>query len=403
MPFYKWIEEMPAGLRVETVKLNSYKSSKGYTDAMVIGDHIVGTKAEQEYYKYLHNGGESYSAYLVKKKVYDDFIAAEKAAERKIRDDKRAEEQAIGRKNAEVAKNEMIKSLILNGKEPYIESVTKHYKKEIEDRKKQRQTTGNKEEIGRLEMYIEQAKRQADDALDIATNLYYLDDSGNVHKKFDWKVGDAVLYRLNKDTSIPTKIEKIEDRDYGKLSYRVESAEGIYNTWIGYDGLFPVANSADNNLPENATKRIINGVEFTLVPIGDGSLHIERVFIPEGNRGKKLLSPAINILTQEADQTNTTLTAVVRPDDNKDESYEMLRNVFGKAGFKPDQFDGETYRNDLTRLPNKNEDLPSIENDVTLIKNQIEALTLAKEFADEQDQVIIDSQIEALTITLNFI
>jgi hypothetical protein len=294
LPIYQWIEEMPAGLEVDTVKINSYKNDKGYTDKMVIGNHIVNTKAEQEYYKYLHTGGESYSAYLEKKKAYDAVIAAEKAAERKIADDKRAIQQKEAEKNSKIIKDALIKSLILDGKQGLIDKHTKQFRHEIEKLKAGRQTVQNQQSIDRNQMYIDQAVRQADGMFEIATKLYKLVADGNVQKKYDWKVGDNVLYALNASESkfIETKINTIRENADGSLTYKVDPAEGIFNEYVGYDGLFPVV--------EEKTKE------------------------PE-------------------------------------------------------------------------EDLQ------TTIKNQIEVLTLAKEFADADEQENIDNQIEALNISLNFV
>lgn len=102
------------------------------------------------------------------------------------------------------------------------------------------------------------------------------------------------MYALNASESkfIETKINTIRENADGSLTYKVDPAEGIFNEYVGYDGLFPVV--------EEKTKE------------------------PE-------------------------------------------------------------------------EDLQ------TTIKNQIEVLTLAKEFADADEQENIDNQIEALNISLNFV
>lgn len=292
---YEWIEAMPAGLEVDTVKINSYRSDKGFTNQMVIGNHIVKTKAEQEYYKYLQAGGESYSAYLVKKKVYDDIIKIQKDAERKIADDKREERNIVMRENAKKLKEQTLKSLIVDGKQPFIDRSTKYFIEELDQLKKGRKTEESKKKIERLEENIGHQHMQAEEMHRIATELYYLDEEGHVVPKFNWQIGDSILWHANSVNYIKTKIASIRENLDGGITYKVEPAEGIYNEYVGYDGIFPIPGS------EN------------------------------------------------------------------------------------------------TETPASTEDLK------TTINNQIEALTLAREFTEPDKLEVIDSQIEALTLTLNFI
>lgn len=114
----------------------------------------------------------------------------------------------------------------------------------------------------------------------------------------------------------------------------------------------------------NGTKpilfRSVGGVDFKFRQNTVGSVSIDRVFIPEENRGTHLLSNAIAKVVEKADNEGITLTTQLSPDDNLDLTYEKLRKSFGKNGFLPVEMDGEKYRNDLIRKPkNTKEEQPS--------------------------------------------
>ena len=115
--------------------------------------------------------------------------------------------------------------------------------------------------------------------------------------------------------------------------------------------------------------------------------------------------PALKVLAQEADESNTVLSTMLLPDDGKDESYDLLKHAFAQVGFKPFEADGEVYPTDLSRQPNKKEEPVAVppEDLKTIAYNQIEALTLAREFADDAEKAEIDNKIDVLNISLNFI
>ena len=62
---YEWVESFEKGLEIGISKMHSNKAEKGYVERPNIGDHLVHSKSEQEYYKYLEEGGYPYSKHLI--------------------------------------------------------------------------------------------------------------------------------------------------------------------------------------------------------------------------------------------------------------------------------------------------------------------------------------------------
>jgi hypothetical protein len=253
---YKWIEGFERGLKVETSKINSSKSEKGYVEKPVIGNRIVDSKAEQDYYIYLENGGETYTKFLERKSDYDSVIAKKENAERDIKNAERESKQKEANEKYKLAKENEIKSYIENGIEPTLSKRLSFFQNKIEQLKSKRSTDSQKEEIAFNERMIEQTKEQVQKSYKIATELYVI-INGEVEKKYDWKVGDKVIY----DGRIETVIEQVTVNHLHiakDVAYKVEKREGIHNQYISYDGLFPVSASTQEANKENKEAEIIN-------------------------------------------------------------------------------------------------------------------------------------------------
>ena len=89
---------------------------------------------------------------------------------------------------------------------------------------------------------------------------------------------------------------------------------------------------------------------------------VDRLFVPEGERGKGVVGRMLECICQEADRQYVTLHAAIAPDRVKGEAQESprylkvigrLRDTFDANGFTSDAFDGEVYRNDKTRIPQR--------------------------------------------------
>lgn len=241
MSNYEFLEQLPKGLEVGVSKLFSRKSEKGYVEKLSIGDFIVDSKAEIDYYQYLQNGGYPYSKYIVevreaetKKSEADKIVRNEQQRLREISD-------IENYKNSEIAKRNQIKELIEKGADAIIKKMNAPRLMQIEKYKTQRQTNDVKQDIDYHTRMIEQTERQVNNAYDIASKLYEIVD-GEVQPKFDWKVGDKVKvkgYINNLPAEIETEVVELKENKFGEIAYKVESKEGIANSWISYDGLYP--------------------------------------------------------------------------------------------------------------------------------------------------------------------
>ena len=239
-PYYEWIESFEKGLVVETTKLYSSKSEKGYTEKPVVGDHIVHSKAEQDYYVYLENGGEPYSNFLKRKKIYDDIIAVKT----KIENEQYIAEKEKKQKELEdaqlKAKNEQIKSLIENGYEFVLDKRLAWSYNRIAELKAQRKSADRDNQIAFEERMILQYTEQIKNNFKVATELYEVIND-KVVKKYNWKVGDRVLYNVGINP-ISTEIEQIIENGLEKdAHYKVKKVDGISNQYITYEGLLPIA------------------------------------------------------------------------------------------------------------------------------------------------------------------
>lgn len=254
MSNYEFLEQLPKGLEVGVSKLFSRKSEKGYVEKLSIGDFIVDSKAEIDYYQYLQNGGYPYSKYIVevreaetKKSEADKIVRNEQQRLREISD-------IENYKNSEIAKRNQIKELIEKGADAIIKKMNAPRLMQIEKYKTQRQTNDVKQDIDYHTRMIEQTERQVNNAYDIASKLYEIID-GEVQPKFDWSIGDKVKvggYINNLPAEIETEVVELKENRFGEIAYRVESKEGIANSWISYDGLYPLievkkSTESDNN------------------------------------------------------------------------------------------------------------------------------------------------------------
>jgi GNAT superfamily N-acetyltransferase len=250
MPNYKFIEKLPKNLEVGVSKLFSRKSEKGYVEKLSIGEFIMDSKAELDYYQYLQNGGSPYSKYLVeikedelKRNEADKIIFDEQNRLKQLKD-------IENQKNSEIAKKNQIKELIENGADAIIKRMNAPRYNQIEKYKTQRQTNDVKQDIDYHIRMIEQTERQVKDAYKIAYELYTIVD-GEVQPKYNWSVGDKIKvegYVNQLPAEIDTEIIEINENRFGELNYKVEKKEGINNQYLTYDSIYPASqNISDKN------------------------------------------------------------------------------------------------------------------------------------------------------------
>lgn len=255
MPNYKFIEKLPKDLEVGVTKLFSRKSEKGFVEKLSIGDFIMDSKAELDYYQYLQNGGYPYSKYIVEVKEEE---LKRNEADKIIRDEQNRLKQLKdieNEKNSDIAKKNQIKELIEKGADAIIKRMNAPRLMQIEKYKTQRQTNDVKQDIDYHIRMIEQTERQVNNAYKIASELYTIVDV-EVLPKFNWSIGDKVKvegYVNQLPTEIETEILEINQNRFGELNYKVEKKEGINNQYLTYDSIYPTSQNIIKNYDWDVT------------------------------------------------------------------------------------------------------------------------------------------------------
>lgn len=242
MPIYEWIEKMESGLEIRECKLYSSKSRnrEGYTIKKVIGEHIVDTKAEQDYYLYLENGGQKYSEYL-KVKAEQEREQQERAKAERLREEEaRTTEAKKQFKKAQEQKYILIEG-ILSGKttrEGLVNLYTKSEGQYLEYLQTQRQTNEIKETIEIAKRNIEARVKKANVLFDTINSLYAI-INGAVTEKYSYKQGIPVWVDYGNGCKIATFYKDSRTNNDGSITHIVEKLEGIYNPYISYELLTP--------------------------------------------------------------------------------------------------------------------------------------------------------------------
>lgn len=243
MPIYKWIESMPKNLLVEKSKIGSSKSEKGFVEKWTIGDHIIDSKTEVEYYNYLVAGGYPYSSYLQDQAEIKKQAEAASKIEREKANEVYKEKQKQQENESNRIRNNQIKQLLTTGADQIIQQYNTQYQQQIDDLKAKKQTKDTVADIDNLEQRRKDLIGRIKALDNIAHKLYVLVNDEPV-RKYDWKAGDEVQVKAyGKDEYIKTVIEEIKEGPFG-ISYIVKKQDGIANPYMGYDSLFPVEKPA---------------------------------------------------------------------------------------------------------------------------------------------------------------
>lgn len=267
---YEFIESLPKNLEVGTSNIYSRKSEKGFVEKLTIGDYIVDSKAEQDYYKYLVNKGFPYSKFLILQEIEN----RKKAEIEKQRSQQYQLQKEQDRKESLVREKEalfrQVYDLLTLGKEQYLKTINAPLQKRLETALNQKKSKSNDEEIDYLKRMIIQKENQVNDNYETASNLFEI-KNGKAILKYDWQVGDEVLfdgYEVNdfgmpdysKPKLIKTKIEEVTTNDNLHIipSYKLEKVPGIINQYVGYTSVFPL------NYKKN--QEIIRDVEVIEAP-----------------------------------------------------------------------------------------------------------------------------------------
>jgi hypothetical protein len=100
----------------------------------------------------------------------------------------------------------------------------------------------------------------------------------------------------------------------------------------------------------NGGKTNIAGVEVSTTKNNDDNIQLDRIFIPENERGMNKVRKAMQKIVMEADKNSITLSTNLAPDDVHNSALtDSLRNILLENGFIPITLDSEVYRNVLER------------------------------------------------------
>jgi len=238
MPIYEWIENMGPSLERGECKLYSSKSrnGEGYTIKKVIGEHMVDTKAEQDYYLYLQNGGQKYSEYLKAKAVQEKEQQERDRAERLRDQEARMTEAKRQFTKVQEQKYALIEG-VLSGKltrEDLVSLHTKSDRQYLVYLQTLRQTGEIKEAAEITKRNIEAKAKKANTMFD-TINAFYVLCSGSVTEKYSYKPGDPVWVDYGNGPKVATFYKGSRTNNDESITHIVEYSEGIYNPYIGYE------------------------------------------------------------------------------------------------------------------------------------------------------------------------
>lgn len=233
MTYAEWIESFSHDLKIDTaVKMHSRTSEKGYTIKMAIGNNLISSLAEIEYYKYLQNGGYPYTEFK-----------KDEAEAKKIEDEQKAEKRRIDNiASAIKAKEDNIKNkLMFMGPIAKLEAkYLTHRYSVLKDLETKRKTEGVLEDIKREKEQIDRTKEIITKNHKLYNEIYYINNDGIPQDKFKYEIGDNAWVSQNALFIPVTIAEKKENRD-GDITYKVnnESKQELYNNYQGYENLRP--------------------------------------------------------------------------------------------------------------------------------------------------------------------
>jgi EAL domain-containing protein (putative c-di-GMP-specific phosphodiesterase class I) len=100
----------------------------------------------------------------------------------------------------------------------------------------------------------------------------------------------------------------------------------------------------------NGGKTNIADVEVNISKNSDGSIQLDRIFIPKNERGMNKVRKAMQKIVMEADKNSITISTNIAPDDVRNSALtDSLRKILLENGFEPIMLDNEVYHNVLER------------------------------------------------------
>ena len=278
MTFAAWIESFPHDLKIDTeVKMHSNKSEKGYTFKKAIGDHLVNSLAEIDYYKYLEAGGYPYTEFK------KDEIEAKKIADDIKREQRRVDDIASAQKRVEANTNRLV-YLLTHGLDTIIETNLSRSFMVLKSLEEKRKTESNLEDIERTKANIEGAKKDIANQFKNVNEVYHIVD-GIPAKKFSYTIGENVLFKY-RDNYVEATIDTIRENTpmdpTGEPSYKMVTKAHVDNwfgqqndtntpVWIGYESVRP-ADFFNKNTTEQSNEQMSKEKRMKLLKLKANAL-----------------------------------------------------------------------------------------------------------------------------------
>lgn len=237
MTRYEWIESLPHGMEVRTVKVAA-KNDEGYREELWLNQTTI-TKTEQDYYEYLQQGGMTISDHLAeeeKKAIEDEKKLIE---ERKAKEEERRKQNEIAQAKQDQNRKDTIVSALQSTRDEFINIGTKSERNYIESfNNRRRKDSAYERDLAVANNNLEARRGSAGRFYDMAKSIYILNKAGNPVRKYNYKVGDKVVVTAWANP-VETAIQEVKGEGENAM-YVVEKRDGIHNQHVHYDSMRPV-------------------------------------------------------------------------------------------------------------------------------------------------------------------
>jgi hypothetical protein len=248
MTLAKWIEGFEKGLEVDRHTKIASRNDKGYVEKISVGDHIMGSATEADYYEYLQGGGYPYTAYLEDEKVKKEAEDKRKSEAYKMENEKK---QSAHQKMEQDRKIYVLTHSLEEVRKNYLGAVYAA----IADLERKRKTAENLEELAREKGNLSNKEKNVEGLYKTYHEVYFLDENGIPQDRFSYQVGDKVRVDDRGEWKEATIVSSRQNVDK-TFAYKLEGAPFI-NPYFGYTNLRPlVINQPEAVIPtsnENQT------------------------------------------------------------------------------------------------------------------------------------------------------
>lgn len=263
MKAHEFIESLEKGLKAGVAKVYSKKSEKGYIERLTVGDWIVDSKAEQDYYTYLQDGGISYTQYLSELNAFEELKKQREDSERRtkreidsIRNRERQEAYAKQKRaTIKVILSGMTQDEFLNTNDQLL-----RVREQIDQLRSKKNKTKNIEtQIAVEENNLKGMEFRANRFYEAAKSLYEIRD-GEVVEKYSYSPGDRIIVDYGDGRVDGTEYMGTRENDDGSITHIVKPTDIIINGYVSYDMIRPFAEKSQTETQLENKSSIEEGV-----------------------------------------------------------------------------------------------------------------------------------------------